>query len=275
MTEAAIKISDEIATLIDNGVDQFDPVRFRLISALSRRSEKKNPNVAKKLQAKAKTLLDQYQSDFEKARVSATEVGESITLNNPDRASQVESLLNSNRFHHLDKLAKKLKQTYQRRDQLSLLRLFDEDPTIAEPSPEQLSFDQFLEAQENKVLQTHNQSATVNAPQPHFGELKSHKLFKDSWVRIHSDKLLDQAIKGAPKDAGPLNSHGLAIRSILAIKDLSPEYLYRFVSYADTLLWMENMSTTLATPEGKGGKNGKGKAAKPRKKSAKKKDAAQ
>jgi hypothetical protein len=42
-----------------------------------------------------------------------------------------------------------------------------------------------------------------------------------------------------PENAGPLNSQHLVHRSLLLMRELSPEYLERFVGYIDALQWLE------------------------------------
>lgn len=50
-----------------------------------------------------------------------------------------------------------------------------------------------------------------------------------------------QAIEQTPENAGPMNAHRLVSRAIAAMEKLSPEYLNRFVNYADTLLALERL----------------------------------
>lgn len=70
-------------------------------------------------------------------------------------------------------------------------------------------------------------------------ELKSVRDFRDSWSRLSADQQVRQSMGQAPKNAGPLNSHMLALRSLGLMREISPDYLNRFVSYADTLLCLE------------------------------------
>jgi len=56
---------------------------------------------------------------------------------------------------------------------------------------------------------------------------------------MSSDKLVTRAIREGPKNAGPLNQQMLAIRSLTTMRKLSPQYLNRFISYIDTLFWLE------------------------------------
>jgi hypothetical protein len=70
-------------------------------------------------------------------------------------------------------------------------------------------------------------------------ELKSVRQFRSTWSRLSADRQLTLAMQQAPHNAGPINSHMLVLRSLALMRDISPDYLSRFVSYADTLLCLE------------------------------------
>ncbi len=70
-------------------------------------------------------------------------------------------------------------------------------------------------------------------------ELKAIRNFRDTWSTLSVDKQVRQAIEQAPENAGPLNSHGLVLQSLALMRDISPDYLKRFMSYADSLLWLD------------------------------------
>jgi hypothetical protein len=72
---------------------------------------------------------------------------------------------------------------------------------------------------------------TDNGP----SELKSVRAFRKTWSQLSVDKQLNQALGQAPKNAGPINSHMLVLRSLALMRDLSPDYLNRFMSYVDAL----------------------------------------
>jgi hypothetical protein len=78
------------------------------------------------------------------------------------------------------------------------------------------------------------------APAP--AELKTFKFFKSTWSRLSAERRLTQSLAKVPENAGPLNSHHLVHRSLLLMRDLSPEYLNRFMTYVDTLLWVDQLN---------------------------------
>lgn len=65
------------------------------------------------------------------------------------------------------------------------------------------------------------------------GLLRQHQWQRDIARRIA------RAIDSAPEDPGPLNPRMLAIRSLTAMGERSPDYQRRFVAWLDTLVWLE------------------------------------
>ena len=70
-------------------------------------------------------------------------------------------------------------------------------------------------------------------------ELKTVRESRAIWAGMSVDKQLALAMKQAPKNAGPINSHMLVLRSLAMMQEISPEYLNRMVSYVDTLLALD------------------------------------
>lgn len=70
-------------------------------------------------------------------------------------------------------------------------------------------------------------------------ELRALRQFRRTWTRLHADQRLSQSQARVPDQAGPLNSYHLVHRSLKLMRDLAPDYLHRFVSYVDTLLWLD------------------------------------
>lgn len=89
------------------------------------------------------------------------------------------------------------------------------------------------------------------------GELKSLHYFGSIWSRLSLEQQLSQALAQAPENAGPLNSHFLVLQALIRMRDIAPQYLENFMSYADALLWLD----LLDTGKGAGQKTGSQKAA--------------
>lgn len=89
-------------------------------------------------------------------------------------------------------------------------------------------------------------------------ELKSVRYFRNTWSRLSAAKQVVHAMDQAPKNAGPINSHVVALRSLALMRDASPDYLNRFMSYVDTLLCLDQADWG-TRPAPKPPRKGKGK----------------
>lgn len=74
-------------------------------------------------------------------------------------------------------------------------------------------------------------------PQP--GELRALRDARSTWARLSVDRQLNRSLAKAPANAGPLNSHALALRALQLMHSLSPAYLERFMTHVDALLWLD------------------------------------
>jgi hypothetical protein len=73
--------------------------------------------------------------------------------------------------------------------------------------------------------------------------------FKKQLNKISVQKQVTQAMAQAPQNAGPINSHMLVLRSLGLMRDLSPDYLNRFMAHVDTLLCLEEAGKGKLTPK--------------------------
>lgn len=69
--------------------------------------------------------------------------------------------------------------------------------------------------------------------------LRSLRQSQRVWSRLSAERQLAQALQQAPRNAGPINSHGLVLRSLVRMQAASPDYLGRFLSYVDGLLSLD------------------------------------
>lgn len=94
----------------------------------------------------------------------------------------------------------------------------------------------------NAAVTADQEDAGSDNPRPFPSEeLPALLEFRKIWSKVRTDGQLRQSLEQAPADAGPLNSGALVHRSIMLMRELSPEYLRHFLSYVDTLSWMEQM----------------------------------
>jgi hypothetical protein len=77
---------------------------------------------------------------------------------------------------------------------------------------------------------------------PSWPELELLDYFRETWSKVSTERQLRQSLEQVPGNAGPLNSSSLVHRSLSLMRELSPGYLQQFLSYVDTLSWMEQMN---------------------------------
>jgi len=120
-------------------------------------------------------------------------------------------------------------------------------PTTVQPSPL---------AELNRYIRA--LSTDTDSPEPlssqaphHQTEMKSVRAFSEVWSKIAAEHQVEAAFGRGPENAGPLNSHMLVLRSLELMRALSPDYLRRFLSHADSLLWLEQVNQQYALSDSK------------------------
>jgi len=237
-TEEQLKLHRQLASLVENGANRFNPVRFRYIESMARRALDKDRAVALIVEKKVQQSLTEYQSELALAKEDAAMSVEHVTGKFPNSADSVKQLFASSDFKGVKRLEAKLvrdkTQSSKNHETLaSLTQQFFQNEAVSDKNTKHDSLDNSLWQQEHELVDSSHSDSEQ------FGELKSVRLFRESWSKMSSDKLVTRAIKEGPKNAGPLNQQMLAIRSLTTMRKLSPQYLNRFISYIDTLFWLE------------------------------------
>ena len=112
----------------------------------------------------------------------------------------------------------------------------EEDEALASDG----SLDAALLRQEREILAA-NPAPDNNPLQPMAKrELKSARHFRAGLVKLGAERLVEGAVQGARADSGPLNPEKLVIHSLATMRELSPHYLARFVTYIDTLFYLDH-----------------------------------
>lgn len=94
-----------------------------------------------------------------------------------------------------------------------------------------------------------NTQRKVSPRAPRAPELKSVAYFRNTWSKLSAEQQLTQTLAQAPENAGPMNSQHLVLRSLQVMRDIAPDYLQGFMSYVDTLIWLEH-ADPMRTPAG-------------------------
>ena len=197
------ELQAELTALKSAGA-KVDPVRLRYIESLLLRARQRGGRVAEILEEKAREAIQAHRQQSDEARPAATPLADH---NKPLR--------------ELNLL-------------LADLHSGDEDPRAA-------PLEAALRQQELELADSFAEQANPSQRHAtgHREELRAARRFHTAMVQLNADKAVQQAIAEVPEAAGPLNPQRLATRSLETMRDLSPHYLSRFVSYIDTLFWLE------------------------------------
>lgn len=203
-----------IAALGAAGADRFDPVRLHYMEVLAQRTMAHQGSVKRMLDARLAQALTEFRERFERAQCDARESITRAVAQYPHAADDLQRLFGTGDFKELQRYIATLKADEQCASLRALVRQLEQH------SPEHA-----------------DASAAVNpGARP---ELKTIRDFRNTWSKLSADKQVTQALEQAPRNAGPINSHMLVLRSLALMRDISPDYLNRFMSYADTLLCLD------------------------------------
>lgn len=212
--DASSDTSALIASLRSAGANRFDPVRWNYLEVLAERAVAHQGIVKRLLDAKLAQALAVFNERFEQARSEASDIVAQGVQHYPHAAKDLQRLFDTGDFKALRRFSSTLKSSEQRASLSALVRQLEQH------SPEPAA-------------------AHVEGIARPRAELKTIRNFRTTWAKLSVDKQVAQALAQAPKNAGPINSHMLVLRSLALMRDISPDYLNRFMSYADTLLCLE------------------------------------
>jgi hypothetical protein len=213
-----VDLATLIAALRTAGADRFDPARWHYIDALSRRAEHQRGQVRRILETKLAQVLSEYQRRFEQAHCEAEQIIDRAVARHPKAANELKRLLGAGDFSALERFASGLDAHEEGGSLAALVRQLEQNPD---------------ESTSGRFAKNRDESDHGRF------ELKTIRRFRSTWSKLSADTQVVQALAQPPKNAGPLNSHMLVLRSLALMRDLSPDYLARFMSYADTLLCLD------------------------------------
>jgi len=243
MTDVSdIDCGDQIALILERGDNRFDETRFRYISSMYDRAVKQRRSVSQALMSKVDQLLTSYQSDVSLSDESTVALSRRIKMSFPGSSSEVDRVERYCNARALIKLEERLTRASEGGVLSALTNLLLQE-SESDDSQGISSFLELLQSQENEVVKTFSDNETCTRSKKI--ELKSTRLFRESQEKLNSEKLIRQAIKDGPDNPGPINPHMLAIRSLSTMQSLSPQYLKRFLSYIDTVFWLEQAGEEL------------------------------
>lgn len=203
MTTQLAQIEQCLAELKSNGHHFFDPVRYHHAEQLANKARVAREPVQAIIFDKVQRVLDTYQSDLKAVEENACRL---------PRRSTTKPLL------------------YELNNTLNTRHRRTTNKNAADTITEQL-----LEKEDSTLADAGFHS--TNQQQPN--ELQAYTEYRKSRKQFETDKLVDAIVSNQSEELGPLNPEKLLIRSLESMRELSPHYLNRFVSYIDTLMRLE------------------------------------
>jgi hypothetical protein len=215
-------IDSLLASMRDQGGERFDAAGWHYLETLARRAAEQNGSVRHMLEAKLAQALAVFAERFEQARTAAARLLATACEKHPQAATELQRLFAGSNFKGL----RYFLSTLEAREQCAALT---ELVSQLEPA--------LTGAPGHPPMQHATSNATATGSSTL--ELKTVRESRATWARLSVDKQLAQAMKQAPINAGPINSHMLVLRSLAMMQAISPDYLSRMVSYVDTLLLLD------------------------------------
>lgn len=211
-----------LASLRNQGAQRLDPARFYYLELLSQRLETAPAGVRGILEGKLKVALADYDERFRQAQQVAGDELASLSAKHPDQVRELQRLFAAGDFAAMRRLA----------------------------APSAISRPRTPLAQLNQHIRDARKNSMEHQPASDLGsslvsdraassEMASVRRFRRAWSKIAAVDQVDRAVDRGPVNAGPLNSHMLVLRSLALMRKLSPDYLQRFLSHVDTLLWLD------------------------------------
>jgi hypothetical protein len=211
-----------LARLRDEGGERFDAAGWHYLATLAQRAAAHEGSVRRLLEAKLERAAAAFAGRFAQARDTEAELLAMACKQHPQAAAELQRLFADSDFKGLRHLRATLEARAQCATLAELVSHFE--PAVAS-APGQPPAQQAI-----------SRAPTAAAPTL---ELKTVRESRATWARMSVDRQLSLAMKQGPQNAGPINSHMLVLRSLTMMQDISPDYLSRFVSYVDTLLFLD------------------------------------
>ncbi|MDQ7760055.1 DUF2894 domain-containing protein [Xanthomonas sontii] len=231
-----IAATDRLAAWCAEHAERLDPLRFRFLEALARRTEAQQGKARELLEQKLSALLDAYAAALAAAPQSAGDADAAVRAMQP---GPLGALLAQSRHAAVAIRAGN--------DHGANLEANSEASTATAPIDTELPAPSPLPTAATAA-------ARLTAPQ-----LPAVEDARRLWTELRSRSQLRQSLQPAPADAGPLNSGVLVHRALALMRTLSPGYLQHFLSYVDALSWLQQLHDggALAKPQQPGSAAGK------------------
>ncbi|MDY4283347.1 DUF2894 domain-containing protein [Xanthomonas sp. LF06-19] len=228
-----IAATDRLAAWRAEHAERLDPLRFRFLEALARRTEAQQGKARELLEQKLSALLDAYAAALAAAPQSAGDAEAAVRAMQPGPLGALLA---------------------QSRHAAVAIRAGNDHGANLEANGEASTATDAIDTELPAPSPLPTAAARLTAPQ-----LPAVEDARRLWTELRSRSQLRQSLQPAPADAGPLNSGVLVHRALALMRTLSPGYLQHFLSYVDALSWLQQLHDggALAKPQHPGSAAGK------------------
>lgn len=209
-------LTPDIDALRQRGAATFDPVGFFYLEALARRAKSQQGPVKRLLDDKLAQALVRLRDNFERAQTQIREALDRVAVQHPQALAE-------------------LQQRYELGDFAAVTSGIARLRNKVHSTPLGALAGQLSPPQSPGGADRLGEIGCVGLGP----ELQAAPYFRATWAKLSANKRVTQALVQAPKNAGPINSHSLVLRSLALMRDISPDYLNRLTSYVDTLLGLD------------------------------------
>jgi hypothetical protein len=216
------------------GAQHLDPARFHYLERLSQRLDTLPGEVRRILQARLELALADYGERFGQAQRAARDELASLSARQPDLARELQRLFAAGDYAGMRRLAA--------------------PSALSRPGAPLAELNQYIQKLKQHgsgQRQGSDLGRSLAGDMAAASEMASVRRFRQAWSRMAAEDQLAQAVGRGPVNAGPLNSHMLVLRSLALMRKLSPDYLRRFLSHVDSLLWLEQANQKYAPVKAK------------------------
>lgn len=214
------------------GADRVNPMRFRFIDALARR--------AARYEGDARRVLDERLAAWIADYAAAVELAESESESKRDAGPETQTITGTSTEANVEAGAPHGNPARSSAAPAS--------QTSTRNAPSHTALAELVGLLTSRTtIATESESHGPNDVLPPLLRDRSPDLpmldyFRETWSRFNTEKQLRESLEQVPDNAGPLNSHSLMHRALSLMRAVSPGYLQHFLSYAETLSSMEQLS---------------------------------
>lgn len=215
---SSVDVNVVIAALHLAGADKFDPVGLHYLDVLAQRTSVHHGPVRCILDVKLAHALATFRNRFEHAQRDAQVTIGQIAQHDQQASAALQHLLQIGDVKGV-------------RQGVAILKARGRPTSLGELA-------RFIAQQSPPTV-----GSGIDGDADLRTELEATQYFRNTWSKLSVDKRVTQALAQAPKNAGPINSHILVLRSLALMREISPDYLNQFTSYVDALLCLDQYDT--------------------------------